>query len=107
MAKRANPLEPDAMLLIRGHGEVRNVTYYPPSLAKAMLDAEQAIQRVCREARFWLVATPQLEHSLNRLLMAQHALLGVQNYGNACLLPGEASPVPLPPKPPRRARKAA
>lgn len=103
MAK--NPLAPDVELVVRGTGNLRDVTYYPDELAQALLQAEQAIQRVCREARRWLVPSPQLDSTLNRLLLAQLELLRVHNYRNVCLLPGAASPLPLALAKPRRARQ--
>lgn len=104
---KMNPLAPDVELVVRGTGNLRDVTYYPDELAQALLQAEQAIQRVCREARRWLVPSPQLDSALNRLLLAQLELLRVRNYRNVCLLPGAASPLPLAVRPPRPARRAA
>lgn len=102
----ANPLAPDVELVVSGAGPLRNVTYYPDELAQALLQAEQAIQRVCREAHKWLIVTPTLQATLNRLLLAQMELLRVRNYNNVCLLPGCSSPLPLAPAKPRRARHA-
>lgn len=104
MAK--NPLAPDVELVVRGAGNLRDVTYYPDDLAQALLQAEQAIQRVCREAHKWLILTPTLQATLNRLLLAQLELARVRNYRNVCLLPGAASPLPLAPTKARRPRHA-
>lgn len=94
--------------MISGTGNYRCVTYYPDDLAQALLLAEQAIQRVCREAHKWLIVTPPLQTTLNRLLLAQMELVRVRNYNNVCLLPGCSSPLPLLPTPAkqRRARHA-